>query len=329
MEQNNIIVAEKLNKSFTVPVQKSGVGNAFKQLVHKQQKTVRAVNDVTLIIQKGEFVGFLGPNGAGKTTTLKMLTGILYPTHGSAQVLGYIPHERNYDFLRRISFVSGQKQILMPDLPPLDSYALLKEIYNIPKADYTRRLDEMIAILGLEKILTTQVRRLSLGEKMKSELVAALLHNPEVIFLDEPTIGLDIVSQNNIWHFLHKHNTQNNSTIILTSHYLEDIQRLCKRVIIINSGEKIYDGDLEKLILSAGNYKNIQCIFSKNVEVAQLRHFGTVIKHNDTSATIRIEQPKLKTIIPKIMDQLPINDLSITSPEARDVITLLYKNVSK
>ena len=211
-----VIESNKLCKHFTVPVQKSGIGNALKQFVHKEQKTVHAVNGVTLRVHKGEFVGFLGPNGAGKTTTLKMLTGILYPTRGSACVLGYTPHERNYDFLRRISFVSGQKQLLMPDLPPLDSFALLKEIYDIPKIDYSKRLDEMVTLLGLEKILSTQVRRLSLGEKMKSELVAALLHNPEVIFLDEPTIGLDVISQNNIWRFLHEHNVTNNSTIVLT-----------------------------------------------------------------------------------------------------------------
>jgi len=217
----------------------------------------------------------------------------------------------------------------MPDLPPLDSFALLKEIYDIPKVDYVKRLDEMVTLLGLEKILTTQVRRLSLGEKMKSELVAALLHNPEVIFLDEPSIGLDVISQNNIWRFLRDHNVKNNSTIIFTSHYLEDIQRLCKRVIIINSGEKIYDGELDKLILSAGNYKNIHCVFSSKVETKDLKEYGKVIEYNDMSATLRIKQDTLKVIIPKLLGALPIADLSITSPEARDVIATLYEKSLK
>lgn len=324
-----VIESSKLSKYFSVPVQKTGIGNALKQFVHPEQKIVHAVNDITLSIHKGEFVGFLGPNGAGKTTTLKMLSGILHPTHGSVHVLGYTPHERNYDFLRKISFVSGQKQLLMPDLPPLDSFALLKEIYGIPKSDYTRRLDEMVTLLGLEKVLTTQVRRLSLGEKMKSELVAALLHNPDVLFLDEPTIGLDVVSQNNIWRFLHEHNVKNNSTIILTSHYLEDIQRLCKRVVIINSGEKIYDGDLTKLITSAGNYKNVHCVFSKNIDQSTLKQFGTIIEYDGTSAVIRINQRKSKEIIPNLLESLPIDDISITSPEARDVIATLYESVAK
>lgn len=329
MDTSTVITTDKLCKHFSVPVQKSGVGNALKQFVRKQQKIVRAVHNVTLSVQKGEFIGFLGPNGAGKTTTLKMLTGILHPTHGSARVLAYTPHERNYNFLQRISLVSGQKQLLMPDLPPLDSFALLKEIYDIPKIDYSKRLDEMVTLLGLEKVLTTQVRRLSLGEKMKSELVAALLHNPEILFLDEPTIGLDVVSQNNIWQFLHDHNVKNNSTIVLTSHYLEDIQRLCKRVVIINSGEKIYDGDLSKLIASAGNYKNVHCVFSKKIDGSILKQFGTLVEHDDMSAVVRIDQSKLKVIIPKIIESLPIDDLSITSPEARDVIASLYEKVAQ
>lgn len=264
------IDVQHLNRSFTYYEKETGYKGSFQNLFHRKRKVREAVKDISFSIEQGEFVGFIGPNGAGKTTTLKMLSGILYPTLGTATVNGYIPWERKEPFKKQITLVAGQKSQLWPDLPAADSFYLNKCLYEIPDRQYQATLQELTELLGVGDKLNIQVRRLSLGERMKMELAAALLHNPQVIFLDEPTIGLDLLSQQSIRSYLKDYNKRTGATMILTSHYVKDIEELCSRAIVITNGKKVYDGPLESLKQygedGSSVEKGIEAIFHQEAE---------------------------------------------------------------
>ena len=321
------IEVTSLRKVYVSAKKEPGLGGAMKSLFKSGEKTeVEAVKGVSFQIQPGELVGFLGPNGAGKTTTLKMLSGILYPTSGQARILGYTPWERKNGYLKQISLVMGQKNQLWWDLPALDSFALLREIYEVPETDYKQRLDDLTALLELGPLLNTQVRKLSLGERMKCELVAALLYNPAVIFLDEPTIGLDVVSQVRIREFLKDYQQKTGSTIILTSHYMQDIQELCERVIIIDHGEVIFDNPLATLIDNYSTAKRLTLQFSRPVAESELSPYGHITERDPAghSATLEIPRDKIAVIASEALARLPVEDIAIAEPQAEEVIRQLF-----
>ena len=243
-----IIEVKNLTKTFKIYKKEPGIGGALKALFSRKYEQKTAVSDVSFSIEEGELIGFIGPNGAGKTTTLKMLSGLLYPSGGSISVLGHKPFDRKKDFLKQISLVMGQKNQLWWDLPSMDTFLLNKEIYEISDKDFKDRVEELSTLLDVKDILHVQVRKLSLGQRMKCELLAALLHHPKIFFLDEPTIGLDVVAQHKLRDFIKEYNLKYKATILLTSHYMRDVRQLCKRVIVINYGKIIYDGDLETLM---------------------------------------------------------------------------------
>jgi len=243
-----IIDVKNLTKTFKIYKKEAGLSGAFKSLFSRKYEQKIAVNNVSIQIEEGELIGFIGPNGAGKTTTLKMLSGLLYPSEGSISVLGFKPFDRKKEFLKQIALVMGQKNQLWWDLPPMDTFLLNKEIYEISDKDFKERVEELSELLDVKDIIHVQVRKLSLGQRMRCELIAALLHRPRIFFLDEPTIGLDVVVQQRLRHFIKEYNQKYKATILLTSHYMQDVKALCKRVIVINYGEIIYDGNLDRLM---------------------------------------------------------------------------------
>lgn len=254
------ILAENLRKVYTVQKKRPGISGSIKDLFSPINEEKVAVKDVSFVIDEGELVGFIGPNGAGKTTTLKMLSGLLYPTGGEVRVLGFDPWKRQYDFLTQISLVMGQKNQLWWDLPAIESFNLAKDIYGLDSNVYKKTLDKLVSMLEIGDVLNVQVRKLSLGQRMKAELVAALIHSPKILFLDEPTIGLDVVMQQSMRQFLKEYNQNSEGSIILTSHYMDDVKELCKRVIIIDQGSILYDGLLSEVIAKFSKHKIIEVI---------------------------------------------------------------------
>ncbi len=319
-----IVSAESLAKTYYTSKKIPGMWGAAKALVSREKVAIEAVKGVSFSIAEGELVGFLGPNGAGKTTTLKMLTGILVPTGGEASVLGYRPWERNPAMQRQISLVMGNKQQLWWDLPAWDSFQVLKEIYDVPQADFKLRVDHLIDALQLSEKLHTQVRRLSLGERMKCELVAALLHSPKVVFLDEPTIGLDVISQKRIREFLREHNRDHKTTVLLTSHYMQDVAELCERVIVIDHGTMIYDGALTELTRKYRPVKKLVLVFSSPVS-ADFSEFGEVLEQAESGITIEVARERTTEIAAKILTEYPVEDIAIEEPEAEEVIRALFE----
>ena len=284
-----------------------------------------AVDKLSVDINEGEFVGFLGPNGAGKTTFLKILSGIIYPSSGEAKVLGYVPYEKNHDFLRQIALVMGQKNQLWWDLPAIDSYKLLAEVYDIEKNRFKKNLDNMVSILSMEKLLPKRLRDMSLGERMKCELVACFLHDPKVIFLDEPTIGLDVVSAQNIRNFLRDINKERGCTIILTSHYMADIEALCPRIVIINQGKKIYDGSITDLKAEYSPEKKIE-IFLNNVEErTKFAHINSNDKKlYGNKGIITVSKKELGSVAKEVFDVFKIENISISDPEIEETISKIF-----
>jgi len=283
------------------------------------------VRDICFEIQAGEMVGFLGPNGAGKTTTLKMLSGILHPTAGQASVLGYIPWERKKAFKMQFAIVMGQKNQLWWDLPANESLYLNKCIYEIDDRVYRNSLAELTELLDVKELLNVQVRRLSLGERMKMELIAALIHKPRLVFLDEPTIGLDILSQKKIREFLKYYNQEKKATVVLTSHYMQDVEDLCRRAIIINQGRIVFDGDLLRVNELFAQSKIIKLQLSSRVSQAALAAFGQVREHSDFTATLQVLRSQVKECSKAILDQLPVVDFNIEDIPVEDGIALLYQ----
>src|SRR3990167_7801823 len=273
------IKVQNLSKHFKVHQKEEGLKGSFKALFKRQYNTIKAVDDISFEIEQGELIGFIGPNGAGKTTTLKTLSGLLYPTNGTVEVLGFTPNERKHEFLKQISLVMGQKNQLFWDLPAIETFNLNKEIYEVPTDRYKKVRDELIEMLDVGEIIHQQVRKLSLGQRMKCELIASLIHTPKVLFLDEPTIGLDVVVQKRLREFIKDYNKKYNSTIILTSHYMGDVQELCKRVVIIDKGKIGFDGKLDDLVKQYAKNKTISLVFLKAVERSRLEQYGEITEY--------------------------------------------------
>ncbi|MDQ1233270.1 ABC-2 type transport system ATP-binding protein [Paenibacillus sp. SORGH_AS306] len=281
--------------------------------------------DLSFDINEGEIVGFLGPNGAGKTTTLKMLSGILHPSDGEASVLGYTPWERKKEFKRQFSIVMGQKNQLWWDLPASDSFELNKLIYDLDDTEYKRTLDELVELLGVSEQLHVQVRRLSLGERMKMELIASLLHRPKVILLDEPTIGLDIISQSKIRQFFKTYNQTYNTTILLTSHYMRDIEDLCSRTMIINHGQLVYDGDLKSVNDVIGSWKLLKIQLSAPVSELSLNGYGKIRSRSELEVVFELSKHDVLRKSKEILDHLPVIDFTIEDIPLEEGIAILYE----
>src|SRR5689334_1268733 len=272
----NVITVKNLLKYYQVHQKEPGFVGSLKSLVNRKYYDSKAVDDISFEIKEGELIGFIGPNGAGKTTTLKCLSGLLYPTGGEVKVLGFTPFQRKHAFLKQISLVMGQKNQLWWDLPAIDSFLLNKEIYEISDSEYKKTLGDLVDLLDVKDILQVQVRKLSLGQRMKCELIAALIHKPKVLFLDEPTIGLDVLMQQKLRDFIKEYNKKYNSTILLTSHYMKDVEQLCERIIIIDRGKVLYDGELADIVKKYAKHKAITVVFEKPVPREKLEHLGKI-----------------------------------------------------
>ncbi|WP_240418570.1 ABC transporter ATP-binding protein [Paenibacillus periandrae] len=320
-----IIEVNGLSKSFSYYNKELGLKSSFSNLFRREKLIKDAVSNISFGIEEGEVVGFLGPNGAGKTTTLKMLSGILYPSGGSATVLGYTPWERKNDFKRQFSIVMGQKNQLWWDLPANESLYLNKCIYEVDDKQYNDTLGELSELLDVQHLLKVQVRRLSLGERMKMELIAALIHKPKVLFLDEPTIGLDILSQRKIREFFKYYNQDRKTTILLTSHYMNDIEDLCKRTIIINHGKVIFDGSLNEVNNILGHKKIMKLVLSHPVDAQTLQQVGNVKEVKDLLVTIEFEKHDIKRLSRWVLDHLPVVDFTIEDIPIEDGIAMLYQ----
>jgi len=314
------ITAERLSKTFRVKVRDPGLGGALRALVRPRYRDVRAVRDVTFRIEPGEIVGFLGPNGAGKTTTLKMLTGLLHPTSGRVEVAGFVPWTGGSAFKRRIALVLGNRQQLVWDLPPEETFQLNRAIYDIPEADYRERLAELVALLELGEVLEKPVRQLSLGERMKCELAASLLHRPPILFLDEPTLGLDVTAQEAIRGFLTAYRERHGATVLLTSHYMQDVTALASRVLIINRGRLLYDGALDALVAQIARTKRIELVLGDGATAEALAAFGELKSFRFPNAVLEVPREEAAATSARLLAALPVADLSIEDLPIEDVI---------
>lgn len=324
-----VIKVKSLCKHYKQHKKEPGLRGSIKALFKRKYKTIKAVEGVSFTIDRGEMVGFIGPNGAGKTTTLKVLSGLLYPTSGEATVLGYIPHKRQAEYQKQFSLVMGQKNQLWWDLPAIESFILNKEIYEVPKEQYEKTVDELSELLDVKDILKVQVRKLSLGQRMKCELIAALLHSPKVLFLDEPTIGLDVVMQKKIREFFKEYNKRHKTTVILTSHYMDDVKELCERIIMINKGKIVYDGNLEQIIKKYANNKYMTMVFLKEVKKTDLKKFGKLVEFEPLKATISVKREQTPHIASEVLKKLPVDDLDIAEPQLEDIIRKLFQTKQK
>jgi ABC-2 type transport system ATP-binding protein len=321
-----VIEVQGLTKTFRTYKKQPGFAGALKGLFHRKYETTWAVKEVSFNVGEGELVGFLGPNGAGKTTTLKMLAGLLYPASGSASVLGYTPWKREDGYRRQFALLLGQKNQLWWDLPAHESLELNAKIYAIERSVFERTVDELTAMLNVKDKLNVMVRELSLGERMKMELIASLLHQPKVLFLDEPTIGLDVVSQKIVREFLRDYNARRKTTILLTSHYMADIQALCRRVIIIDHGVIFFDGQLEEVIDRFADFKvvTIQCAGNQPLPAIELKRFGEVVEQNAGTIKLKIKRDRVIQACKELLDELPVNDIDIQEVPIEDVIRQIF-----
>ena len=321
-----VIEVNNLTKAFRTYKKQPGFAGAVKGLFHRQYEQTIAVNEVSFKIEPGELVGFLGPNGAGKTTTLKMLAGLLYPTSGTAKVLGYTPWERHDGYRRQFALVLGQKNQLWWDLPARESLELNAKIYGIPKNRFERTVAEMTELLAVKDKLNVSVRELSLGERMKMELIASLLHQPKVFFLDEPTIGLDVTSQKTVRDFIRRHNAQQKTTILLTSHYMADIQELCERVIIIDHGKIFFDGKLSEIVDRFADFKlvTIQCEKATDYTAENLNRYGEVVEKSAGSIKFKVKRDRVISVCKSLLDDLPVSDIDIQEVPIEDVIRQIF-----
>ncbi len=325
VNEMSAIEVHNLHKDFMYYKKSIGLLGSVKNMFKRETLVKEAVKDVTFQVEKGEMKGLLGPNGAGKTTTLKMLSGILYPTSGSAQVVGYTPWERKNEFKRRFSIVMGQKNQLWWDLPAMDSFNLNKCIYDVDDRKYQSVIEELTELLDVREQVHVQVRRLSLGERMKMELIASLIHQPEILFLDEPTIGLDLLSQRKIRDFLKYYNEQTKTTVILTSHYMQDIEELCKNVVIINSGMVVYDGSLDNVNDILGNKKRLVFKLSKKVFPEDMEKYGNICQIKDYEVTFEVEHREVNARASLILKELPVVDFNVSDIPIEEGISLFYE----
>lgn len=325
-----VITLTGLKKYYKVYKKEPGLWGSITSLWHREYEEVRAVDDVSFEIMPGEVVGFIGQNGAGKTTTLKVLSGLLYPTAGQVSVLGYNPWDRKPEFQKQFALVMGQKNQLWWDLPAIETFLLNKAIYEIPDAQYQQTLDRLVELLDVADVLKVQVRKLSLGQRMKCELIAALLHNPKVLFLDEPTIGLDVVMQKVLRDFIKSYNKEFGATVILTSHYMDDVKELCDRAIIIDHGHKVFDGRLQKIIDTYARNKILSLSFSKPVKKAQLSKFGLIKEFDEDgtamTATLLVDRTKATATAAKVLGDLPVQDLTIEEPPIEAIIREVFQD---
>jgi len=316
------VQVHELRKSYVVSEREAGAAAAMRGLFRRQVREVPAVAGVSFDVQAGEIVGFLGPNGAGKTTTLKMLSGLLHPTGGTVSVLGHEPSRREKELLRQITLVMGQRAQLVWDIPAADSFELNRAIYRIPRADFRRTLDELAALLDLGPLLSKPVRQLSLGERMKCEIAAALLHRPRVVFLDEPTIGLDVTMQRRIRAFIAEYNRRYGATVLLTSHYMADVEALCKRIIVIHHGKLLFDGELAGLVQRFTAHKTI--VVQLKDCAADLGSFGEVVSCEDGRTTLRVPKAETARVTERLLAELPVIDLTVADPPIEEIIEQVF-----
>jgi viologen exporter family transport system ATP-binding protein len=321
-----VIEVQGLAKSFRTYKKLPGLTGALKGLFHRQHELVEAVKDIHFTIEEGELVGFLGPNGAGKTTTLKMLSGLLYPTSGTARVLDYVPWERDDGYRRQFALLLGQKNQLWWDLPARESLELNAKIYGIPATSLVHTVSELSELLNVKDKLNIMVRELSLGERMKMELIASLLHQPKVLFLDEPTIGLDVVSQKTVREFLREYNAKQKTTILLTSHYMADIQALCRRVIIIDHGKIFFDGQLSEVLDRFADFKlvTIQCEGADECSAENLARYGDVVERSAASIKLKVKRDRVIAVCKALLDELPVSDIDIQEVPIEEVIRQIF-----
>jgi ABC-2 type transport system ATP-binding protein len=319
-----MIFVENLSKRYPVAVKQTGIQGTLKHFFRRQFRMVEAVRQVSFQIEPGEVVGFLGPNGAGKTTTLKMLTGLIHPSEGTVLVNHYVPFRREQAFLQDITLVMGQKQQLLWDLPALDSLRINGAIYGLSDKEFRYRVDELTDMLGLAGKLTQPVRKLSLGERMKAEMLAALLHRPQVLFLDEPTLGLDVNAQVAVRDFLRDYNQRYNATILLTSHYMADITALCRRVMLIHRGQLIYDGSLEGLLERFAPYREVQVELAGACDRATISRYGDVETLEGCTASLIVRRDALTKTVSQMLTELDIQDLTVSDPPVEEVIGRVF-----
>ena len=320
-----MIRVERLAKSYRVHSRAPGLVSAVRSLFRRKYETVRAVDGVDFSIAAGERVGFLGPNGAGKTTTLKMLSGLLHPTSGVAEVEGFVPWRRDPDFLRAIMLVTGQKQQLLWDLPPSETFEFNRAIYGVSRKQCKETLDELVELLALEPLIGKPTRQLSLGERMKCELAAALVHRPRVLFLDEPTIGLDVTMQAAVRGFIARYNERHGATVILTSHDMDDVAALCPRVIVIDHGRIVHDGPLKDLVARIRPEKRVLLRFARPVERRDLEALGAgVVSHDDAQSVLQAPRDRLNALVAAALSALPVADLTVQDPPLEEVLSDLF-----
>jgi ABC-2 type transport system ATP-binding protein len=319
-----VIVTRDLTKHFRVHRRAPGLGAALRSLWHRDYTTVKAVDGVSFTIARGERVGFLGPNGAGKTTTLKILAGLLHPTSGSARVDDRDPFRREPALLASITMVMGGKQQLIWDLPPAETYAMNRAIYDVPHAEFAQALAELRELLALGDLIDKPTRQLSLGERMKCELAAALLHRPTTLFLDEPTLGLDVAMQVAIREFIRAYNQRREATVILTSHYMEDVVALCPRIIVIDAGRLIHDGDLRALIKATDPDKRVSFTLTEALAEDDLARLGTVLSRDGLRVSVRVTERALPEVIGHLLGTLRAGDLAIEDPPLEEVLRTMF-----
>ena len=323
-----IIEIKNLAKTYRVYQKKEGLAASFRGLFSREYRDVHAVRGIDLSVEQGEFVAFLGPNGAGKTTTLKLLSGVINPTSGTAEVMGHVPWQRENAYRRRFALVMGQKNQLWWDLPAAESFRLHQQIYRIEPKTFDATRDELTELLSVRDLLAQPVRELSLGERMKMELIAALLHSPEVLFLDEPTIGLDVVAQHSVQQFLKHYQEVRKITILLTSHYMKDIAALCRRVVIIAQGQIMYDGSLSGIVDRFSSHKIITLLFAENQEPGDLSRYGTVLELELPRVKLRIDRAVVPEVLASILQQHTIADVSVEDPPLEEVIAEMFSLVT-
>ncbi len=324
-----MIQVRGLRKEYRVHRRPPGVKAALLSLFRRRYEVVKAVDGLDFSVGPGERVGFLGPNGAGKTTTLKVLSGLLHPTAGEAKVAGFVPRRRQPGFLKSITLVMGQKQQLLWDLPPSETFALNRAIYQIPRAEFEATVAGLSDMLELGDLVGKPTRQLSLGERMKCELAAALLHRPRVLFLDEPTIGLDVTMQATVRQFVKAYNERYGATVLLTSHYMDDVLALCPRVIVIDRGRLIYDGDLTRLTREVRPDKRIVVRLGRPVAASEISRFGQVVAADEARAVIRVRAAEVSSAVARVLSALPVVDLTVEDPPLEEVMSELFRSSRK